>query len=141
MIQDYTQKVDVKANSKDAFRALTQEVDKWWGSVDTPVNAVGDTFTITFGNAYWTFKIMDFEPNSLLVWECIDGQPELNHEWIGHKLTWIIEEMEGSIYIGFDQEGLNAVLPCFDVCSAAWDRFILISLKKYLETGVGNPGS
>ncbi len=141
MIQDYTQKVDVKANSKDAFRALTQEVDKWWGSVDAPINALGDIFTITFGNAYWTFKIIEFVPNTSLIWECIDGQPELNNEWIGHSLNWRIVDNNDSISICFDQEGLNETLPCYGVCSAAWDRFILHSLKEYLESGIGSPGS
>ena len=141
MNQDYTQSVNAKSTSNRAFLAITQEIDKWWGSVDTPVNKSGDVFTITFGNAYWTFKITEFIPHELVVWQCIDGQPELNNEWIGHNLKWAISENDNSIVIDFDQDGLNPSLPCYDICSAAWDRFILISLKEYLEGGAGKPGS
>ena len=141
MGKDYTQKSKVKSTSKAAFDALNLEVSKWWGSVDKTVKEIGDQFTITFGNAYWNFEIKEFVKNEKVVWICIDGQPELNHEWIGHILTWSILEIENSsIEISFHQQGLTNALPCFDICSAAWDRFILSSLKQYLETGIGVPG-
>jgi len=141
MIKDYAQFVSIKSTPDNAFRALTHEIPKWWGSVDASADKIGDVFTITFGEAYWTFKIIDSKANELLIWECIDGQPELNNEWIGHELRWLIKEETNSIVVVFDQEGLNASLPCYDICSAAWDRFILRSLKEYLETGEGSPGS
>jgi len=141
MEKDYTQKVKVKSTTKAAFNALNLEVSNWWGSVDKSTNAIGDQFTITFGDAHWTFKISEYLKNESLVWVCIDGQPELNQEWIGHILTWTISEVDDTIVdISFHQQGLTNALPCFNVCSAAWDRFILSSLKNYLETGKGQPG-
>lgn len=141
MTENYKQKVKVIASPDKAFNAITKELDKWWGQVDVPVNGVGDIFTITFGEAFWTFKISEFIIDKTVTWECIDGQPELNNEWIGHHLKWTIEENNDSITISFDQDGLNGMLPCYDICSTAWDRFILYSLKEYLETGKGKPGS
>ena len=139
MNQDYTQSVNAKSTSNRAFLAITQEIDKWWGSVDAPITQAGDIFTITFGHAYWTFKITEYIPNKSVVWQCIDGQPELNNEWIGHNLKWMIHNNDDMTTISFNQSGLNPTLPCYDICSAAWDSFILISLKEYLETGNGSP--
>ncbi len=140
-MKDYTQHVRIKSSSKNAFEALTREIPNWWGSVDHSIQGINEDFTITFGNAYWTFKIVDYRPNQLLIWKCIDGQPELNNEWIGHMLKWTIEEDANATMVSLIQEGLNESLPCYDVCSAAWDRFILVSLKAYLEKGTGQPGS
>ena len=142
MSKDYTQKIRVKSNPEDAFDALNLYVSKWWGSVDKTVKAIGDQFTITFGDAYWNFEIVDFVQNERIIWVCIDGQPELNNEWIGHILTWTIKEIDNTLVdISLHQQGLTEALPCFDVCSTAWDRFILSSMKQFLEKGIGNPGS
>jgi hypothetical protein len=142
MKKDYSQKTLVESNSVNAFDAINLGLSKWWGSVDKQAKAVGDQFTITFGDAYWTFEITEYKINEKVVWDCIDGQPELNNEWIGHILTWTINEIDNTfVEISLHQLGLTDALPCFNICSTAWDRFILSSLKQYLETGNGAPGS
>lgn len=139
MSDNYYQSVKVKSSSQNAFNALTNQVESWWGSVDNPVAKVGDHFTITFGEAYWKFEITEWNENEKVTWRVVDGQPELNNEWIGHILEWKIIDLGNEIEVSLYQNGLTDELPCFDVCSAAWDRFILSSLKKYLETGLGEP--
>ena len=139
MAENYSQTVHISSTPFAAFKALTQEVMKWWGSVDRDVAQVGDQFTITFGEAYWSFEIIEFKKDEKVTWKVVDGQPELNNEWIGHILEWTIEQIGNEIQVSLYQNGLTRELPCYDVCSAAWDRFILSSLKKYLETGVGEP--
>ena len=130
MDKNYTQAVEINAQSSAAFVAITKEIDKWWGSVDAITRTVGDEFTITFGEAYWTFRIIDWVDNMKVVWEVVDGQPELNNEWIGHTLFWTIDMLNNQhCKISLYQDGLTNELPCFDVCSTAWDRFILKSLK------------
>ncbi|MEM9548272.1 MAG: hypothetical protein AAGA77_19980 [Bacteroidota bacterium] len=141
MNKDYSQQVHIKSSASSAFKALSSEIPNWWGRVDQSAQGLGDIFTITFGNAFWTFKIVEYRLNHLIAWECMDGQPELNNEWKGHLLKWTIKEDAQAIVVGLDQKGLNASLPCYAICSKAWDRFILGSLKDYLETGKGSPGS
>lgn len=141
MNTDYTQRVAVKATAKEACEALSRRIPEWWGSTDRSIEQVGDVFTITFGEALWTFKITEFVRGEKLTWDCIDGQPEFNGEWIGHQLEWTINQGEEQSVIQLRQIGLNSDLPCYDICSAAWDRFILSSLKALLETGKGQPGS
>jgi len=142
---NYSQEVVVNASTQNAFEALAKTVDKWWGKIDKPVNKVGDEFTITFGETFWKFRVLKFEDNKNLSYECYDanhvheGVTGIETEWIGTTLNWNLEEVEGNTKISFLHEGLVQDLSCYNICEGAWDFFILDSLKNYLETGKGSP--
>ena len=140
-MNNYSQSLEIQCHPQAVFNALSSDIGSSWGLTDKAARGVGDTFTTTFGEAYWTFEIVEYNVESSITWKCIDGGTELNEEWIGHELKWTITPMSEVVKVDFDQLGLNASLPCYEICSAAWDRFILNSLKQYLETGKGSPGS
>ena len=81
--KNYSQEIGVNTTTAKAFDALTKHIDFWWGKTDNPVNKVGDEFTINFGDANWSFRVTEFEPNTKVTWECIGGNPDFNAEWIG----------------------------------------------------------
>lgn len=136
---NYRQELIITTNINDAFLALSQQVDLWWGKTDRTVSKVGDEFTITFDAANWSFRVTEFVPNSKITWECIGGNPDFNAEWIGDMLHWTIEEIEGEkVKINFLQVGLTPEMNCYEICNSGWNFFITNSLKSYLETGVGN---
>lgn len=141
----YSRTITVNTNPDIAFRALTREIDKWWGAVSNEVNAKVDTFTAFFDEdaTQWTFLITHFEPNSAVDMQCIDaehvveGLPEsIREEWLGTTLKWRLQEVESGTRINFTHEGLVAELGCYDTCVAGWDYFFVNSLQNYLNERV-----
>ncbi|MDO5968553.1 hypothetical protein Q4Q35_01920 [Flavivirga aquimarina] len=133
--KNYTKEIITSASAVDVFSALSKEINLWWGEVDKPVSKIGDIFTISFGEASWTFRIIEYVPNSKITWECIGGKPEFNAEWIGDILYWNIETFKNTTKVNFLQVGLTPNMNCYDICAPTWDKFIMISLKSFVETG------
>ncbi|WP_296380651.1 hypothetical protein [Winogradskyella sp.] len=133
---DYKKQIVVQSNSKKIFKALTEDIHLWWSKTSQSTQKTNGQFTIHFKNGYWwTFKILEFTPNTELVWKCIDGEPDFNKEWIGHVLHWeILEEKPGITIINFHQVGLTPQIECYDICSTTWDMFITEKLKQYVES-------
>lgn len=136
--EDYYQEILVKNTVKGAFEALSQQVHLWWGSTNNTLTKVGDEFTVSFGDANWSFRVTVFEPNTKITWECIGGHPDFNAEWIGDTLHWNIETIGDAVKVSLLQVGLTPVMNCYEICNAGWNHYITNSLKAFLETGVGN---
>jgi len=142
----YQTKVLIKGSKKQVFDAISQHVQKWWGNTDNPVNAIGDEFTTSFGSTFWKFKISEFEPNSKIVWNCIDakhihtGYNGIEKEWEGTFVEWVLEEKaQNETILYFAHNGLVPELNCYEICFPAWERFVTQSLKSFVETGKGMP--
>jgi len=54
---DYQTEVEIDTNIENCFKAITLEINKWWGIVDYPVTKEDDEFSIFFGETKWRFKI------------------------------------------------------------------------------------
>jgi uncharacterized protein YndB with AHSA1/START domain len=133
---NYHKEISVNSSTSEVFSALTQKLHLWWGKTDKPVHTIGDEFTIYFGVAFWSFKITEYVPNSKLTWECIGGKPDFNAEWIGDVLYWTIKETDTATLVRLLQVGLTPDMNCYDICAPTWDKFIMISLKSFVENGV-----
>ncbi|WP_299114571.1 SRPBCC domain-containing protein [uncultured Winogradskyella sp.] len=134
---DYKKQIKVSSNANQVFRALTEDIHLWWSNTSNTFQKEGGQFTIHFENGYWwTFKIIEFIPNTELIWKCIDGEPDFNKEWIGHILHWQIVEGTSETTINFHQAGLTPDIECYDICSTTWDMFITEKLKLHLQTSV-----
>jgi len=143
---DYEKSVIVNSNKELVFKALTEEIDKWWSSIENTSKREGDVFKISFGpESYWKFKVLKFEKPKRIVWECIESHQDHNlagidEEWLHSKLYWNISSYDGNVKVQFLHKGLVSTGICYDVCSSAWDFYIMDSLKNYLETGIGKAG-
>lgn len=142
----FTTKVLIKGSKEDVFKAISQHVQKWWGNTDSPVSKIGDEFTTSFDKTYWKFKISKYLPFSKIVWNCIDakhihsGYNGIEKEWIGTSVNWLLEEKgKEETLLHFTHNGLVPELNCYEICFPAWERFVIQSLKNFVETGVGMP--
>lgn len=142
----YTTKVSINGSSKQVFDAISNNVQEWWGNTDCSVKSIGDEFTTSFDSTYWKFKIIEFVPNSKIVWKCIDarhihaGHDEIEKEWEGTFIEWNLEEVDkNETVLHFAHNGLVPALNCYEICFPAWERFVAQSLKSFVETGKGMP--
>lgn len=138
--KSYSNKLEIETSDKDAFEALSTKVGEWWGDQDKPVKQVGDVFTMSWGEPWYQFKVVELIPNKLIVWECIDSKQIIGDldgvekEWVGTQLQWKIDKLDqNKIELRFNHKGLVPEFICYDFCSSTWDRFIEFNLKKYLE--------
>ncbi len=132
---NYNTQIVVKVDAKKAFIALTKNIHKWWSSTSKSDQKKGGQFTIQFDNGYWwTFNILEFTPYKKIVWECIDGEPDFNKEWIGHILQWELIKKDTELEINFHQIGLTPKVNCYEVCSKTWDMFITEKLRNHLQS-------
>ncbi len=147
-IQHYQRSISVDATPEAAYRALTSEYSHWWTAVNNEFNRIGDRVTFTFppNVSYWTFAARKLEPNAVVELECVEAfhkiaaKPQASEtEWLGSKALWEIKPQFGRTVISFKHEGLTPSLDCYEVCEAGWNMFFVDSLKKYLDTGTGNP--
>jgi len=144
-MDNYKQSVIIAGTPKDVFAAIATQVQQWWGNTDTPVFAVNDEFTTSFGNTYWKFKITAFIPGEKIYWECIEavhiheGYENIEREWVGTTAKWELESQGHLTKVSFEHDGLTEALNCYEVCEPAWDRFITSSLKQFVETGKEMP--
>ena len=143
---NYQKSVIVNSNEQLIFKALTEEIDKWWSDIEYSSKNKGDIFKISFGKeSYWRFRTIELKINKKLVWKCIESHQDHNlkgidEEWLNSEITWTISEKDNNTKIEFLHKGLVTDGICYDVCSTAWDFYILDSLKSYLETGIGKAG-
>ncbi|NNF36655.1 MAG: SRPBCC domain-containing protein [Saprospiraceae bacterium] len=133
----------IKANPEKVFKALTAEISLWWGHQDKLVQSKGDLFRVSWGEPWYEFEVVEYNPNTSLKWKCIDanqiitGLEGVQKEWIGSFVNWEIESLDyGVSKITCVHIGLTAELICYDVCSSTWDRYIQVELKQYLESGI-----
>lgn len=142
----YSTSVLIKEKPEAVFNAIARSVQKWWGNTNSHVSKLGDEFTTSFDKTYWKFKISEFEPNSKIVWNCIDakhihsGYDGIEKEWIGTLVEWKLEgKNQNETFLNFTHNGLVPKLNCYEICFPAWERFVTQSLKSFVETGKGMP--
>lgn len=139
-MNDYKTSVEIKRPKADVFKAISEELVKWWGHQDQPVTENGIVFKVSWGEPWYQFEVIKFTNNHLMVWECIDSNQIINgldgvqKEWVGTKVHWKLTELSTSCTrLDFMHEGLIPEFICFDVCSSAWSDFLQQHLVSYLE--------
>ena len=136
----YSRSIEIVAPAEAIFDALTNDLEGWWGAMDKPINAVGDIFSVSWGEPWYQFEVSKYEAPGLLSWTCIDanqiihGLEGVQKEWVGTQLHWRIEEVtKNKCRVQFTHEGLVPEFICYDFCAASWDQFFGERLKEYLE--------
>ena len=69
-----------------------------------------------------------------MLWEVVEG-PE---EWIGTHVAFELSQEDGYTIVMFAHTGWREAVPFMYHCSTKWATF-LMSLKRYVETGTGQP--
>ena len=138
--EDYSVFVNLATTPAKAFAALTKDIDKWWGKTDQAALETGDIFTVSWGEPWYQFQLIEVIPKEKLVWECIDANQIIGDlegvqkEWVGTKILWTISVAgDGEVRIDLMHKGLVPAFICYDVCSRTWGSYVTEHLKNYLE--------
>lgn len=146
--ENYQKSIIVEAQASEAYRALTSGYSQWWTQCDGEFSKLGDRITFRFPPqvSYWTFEAKKLVADQYVELECVEAhhiileKPDASKtEWLGTTLHFKIVTAGNQVKIHLTHEGLSPQLDCFEICEAGWDHFFLNSLKKYLNTGVGEP--
>ena len=133
--------IRVNCDRREAFKALTTTISKWWGHQDNPILRIGDVFKVSWGEPWYQFEVTRFDHGSAVNWKCIDanqiidGLESVEKEWVGTEIQWNIDPIsEDQCEVSMMHVGLTHKLVCYEFCSSTWHRFLHIELKNYLES-------
>jgi len=136
---DILHRVGIIASSEDVYAALTtiDGLAGWWTEDTTGDTKVEGVIKFRFagaGGEGFDMKVLETKPGELVRWEVVDG-PE---EWIGTEIRFDLSRDGDYTIVLFKHEGWREPVEFMYHCSTKWASFLL-SLKKYVETGKGDP--
>ena len=137
---DILHRIGVTAPVSDVYAALTQidGLAGWWTEDTEGEGDVGGVIRFRFHGAPmpdgFDMKVVDMQPNELVLWEVVDGPAE----WIGTRIRFELKREDDFTIVLFRHEGWKEPVEFMYHCSTKWATF-LMSLKQLLETGRGEP--
>jgi uncharacterized protein YndB with AHSA1/START domain len=148
-MKNYQCDVEIAAPAATVFEAITTEkgLKGWWTTTCEVGMGIGSRATFRFGKTYNVMLTEKVTFNREVVWKCLEQHheaAELNRkdEWAGTRVTFKLESHSpSSTVLHFEHEGLTPQLECYRICEQGWGHFLQSSLKKFVETGKGEPFS
>ena len=133
----------IEAALQRVWDALTQseEIGQWWTNDLNVTPEVGSLAEFRFGEwgeSVFRFEIAELDQNKKVHWITRQG-PSTGH-WKGTSVTWRLTPVHGGTQVVFNHDGFAQADRRYEITRAWWEHF-LASLKSYLETGKGTPGS
>ena len=139
-MNDILHRIGITAPLDDVYAALTtiDGLAGWWTEDTKGDDTVGGVIRFRFANAPgaggFDMKVLDNKSGTLVRWEVVDGPPE----WIGTHVGFELTQVDDWAILLFKHEGWKEPVEFMHHCSTKWASFLL-SLKKYVETGKGDP--
>jgi uncharacterized protein YndB with AHSA1/START domain len=132
---DILHRIGVTSSAQDVYATLTtiDGLAGWW-TADTTGDVDG-VIRFRFGDAGgFDMKVMETRTDELVLWEVVDGP----QEWIGTNVRFELKEEDGYTIVLFSHRGWEEPVEFMYHCSTKWATF-LMSLKRFVETGTGEP--
>ncbi len=104
--------------------------------------AVGESFTVRFGDTWVSFRLPRSVPNSEIVWEVTDCHLSWltdTTEWKGTRIVWEISVDGDRTKIQFTHVGLVPQMECYKDCALGWSSNPGKSLRRLVQDGQGLP--
>ena len=122
------------------FNALTKpdELARWWSDeaqVKPEVGSLGE-FRFRPPAGVLQFEVAELDAGENVHWISRQGPPQ----WAGTSVTWQLTPVHNGTKLVFTHDGFADVEEAYKQTRGNWAYF-LDSLKSYLETGKGTPGS
>ncbi len=132
---NYTIYIDAPAWHVYEAVTTSEGLSSWWTARSKADPIQGTVAEFWFNNRYQDkMYIATLKKNSLVEWECIDG----DKEWIGTRIRFDIQERKKGSMLSFSHYGWAETSDFFASCSYQWGIYMK-SLKEYCEQGKGDP--
>lgn len=125
----------VDASPEKVFKAISTHhgLKNWWTIQTEGGENLDEIIQFRFGeNGGSDMKIVELTPDKKIEWECVYS----DHGWIGHKLTFQLDENDGKTRVRFSHIGQQQDEDFYAVCTFAWGRYFE-SLRQLCQTGTG----
>jgi uncharacterized protein YndB with AHSA1/START domain len=140
--KSFTATIEVPNSPQDVFKAITEDVAKWWGGQDFEGRSLkfNDEFIIHHPNTHYSRqKLIEVVPNKKIVWLVTEGtlhwlQKDI-HEWTNTKMIFEINSKEDKTVLHFTHEGLVPEKECFAECEQGWTMVITDWLYHFIVDG------
>lgn len=133
------QLMSIKASAEKVYETLTTEkgLGATWTNKLIVQPQIGFINKFDWDDDYAThMEVVELTENKKVVWKCIAAETE--SEWVGTTISFELTEKDGRTSIHFGQFNWKDVTDNYRFCNYNWALFLL-SLKKYCETGTGEP--
>ncbi len=133
------QELTITADPERVWNALTQpeEIGHWWTNDLNVTPEVGSLAEFRFGewgDCVLRFEVAELDQDEKVHWMYRFGSVA---QWAGTSVTWQLEPVHNGTTLLFTHDGFTQI---DERAGGAW-VFFLASLKSYLETGKGTPGT
>ena len=134
------EEITIEDTPQHVWRAITQqdEIVQWWSNearVRPEVGSIGE-FRFIPPAGVLQFEIAELDQDKKVHWISRQGPPP----WAGTSVTWQLTPIQNGTTLIFTHDGFAQVDKSSEQIQKNW-KYFLASLKSYLETGKGTPGT
>lgn len=139
---DIVHRIGIQAPASKVYQAVSTAagVSGWWTRSVAGMSEVGQTLTFSFHDqsgklmGEFSMQVTALDADRVVKWLVLDGAPE----WVGTEISFSISEQNGMTILLFAHRGWAEEVEFTAHCSMKWATFLL-SLRSYVENGVGQP--
>ena len=129
--KDFTATINLKKSDRDVFKAITDDVAKWWGGKDLKGSStkLNDEFVIHHPGAHYSKqRVVEIIPDKKVVWlvteSALDWLQKDKHEWTNTKMIFDIAAEGDKTFLHFTHAGLVPEKECYERCAHGWSMVI-----------------
>ncbi len=139
---DILHRIGIKAPVAQVYRALTtlDGLAGWWTEEVRGDTGVGGRIEFRFHTTTgellgeMVMAVQELSENEVVRWRCVSGPAE----WVGTDITFELSQQDNQTIVLFGHRNWREAVEATYHCSMKWATFLL-SLRDYVETGVGKP--
>jgi uncharacterized protein YndB with AHSA1/START domain len=132
---DILHRIGVVSPPEPVHEALTtvDGLASWWTEDTTGEAGIDGALEFRFAQGGFDMKVLETRPDRVL-WEVVNGPDE----WVGTHIEFELKQEDAYTIVLFRHTGWREPVEFMAHCSTKWATF-LMSLKRLVETGIGEP--
>ena len=132
---DILHRIVIETSPEQLYKAIAEDsgISGWW----TKAEMNDQRLRVFFGpkdEHQIVFTVTDTQPAEFVKWQCIEGPWADKGEFV-----FSITPDERGACLRFSHHAWTQADDFYRHCNSKWGYFLTVSLKRYLETGTGQP--